>query len=281
MHGVAYSGLVHQWLNAISDINAPHVYYDRQSRGKMADRHVVMLSNESMMYHKPEKKIGWIGDVLGLRQEGGWREVHPALKCIFQRFFEQRSEQPAWIILETWRVRINIRLPQMEQKVSDPQIHKHLSSHGFQRLKSFQLELPMRPEWFALRNERPRFDESIVFCEMKRRIPQAHGGVQRYEGMTWSRASYSEDWCDLKKGMIPAGMPLFVESEGVVRAPIINLEKLIEHNRVESFSIEVHPDDGNLVSFRHAYGQPLLYMTMQPEHMHLLKARKPGGLSWG
>lgn len=251
-------------------------------RPSALDRRGMVLWTEEALHRRPEAVAAAAGEMAGLRGGENWGLLARAFAHVTRTFFSDAGGYGAFVIVETCRDALQRALPALSrEKVGDPLFAPRPNPARRRGTRWFgaAASLPESTLRFAAKAGRPRRRNQLAQYVQQRVLTYAPVEVGRSAGsgcpfsrrragggrfFTWCLADPDEDREDLARFRVPAGMTCEL-SPGVTGGRMVNWIKLDRLGGwASSFSVEVHPGSGELLSLRAATIRVRLLMEMHP-----------------
>jgi hypothetical protein len=221
-------------------------------RGHRAvDRRGLLLWTEERLHTRVEGMALWAGEMLGLRGGENWSRLAKTFEQVTRSFFSGRSDYGAWVFVESCRDYLKRQSPGLSQTVTAEPVFRPYKGRRRRGLEFEGVALPAAAPPFMARGGVRERGTRLAALESKRLLwphSQPLGGLFK----TWCLADPSDDRPDLAKCWVPAGTD-FELALGVNGGRLVNWVKMdCLSGWVESFTVDVCPQSGELFSVRHA-----------------------------
>jgi hypothetical protein len=236
---------------------------DCVGRPTILDRRGLLVATEEHWCGDADGLSVAIGELLGVRGGEGWGRLARTFDRVTRAFFRDASDYAAFISFETCRDRLPRQSPALiRSPVGKPIAYARPDPARFRGSFEFDsVRLPQRLLTFASRDRRGGRRIRLVQAEQKRALGRDVGAALF---STWCLADLGEDAKDLSGFRVPAGMTCEV-APGVNGARMVNWIKMIDRTGwLSSFSVEVHPGSGELLSIRTSQMSLRFLMEMHP-----------------
>ncbi len=236
---------------------------DCLGRPTVLDRRGLLLATEEHWCDGASGVPIAIGELLGVRGGEGWDRLDRTFDRVTRAFFSDASDYAAFISFETCRDRLPRQSPSLVRVPVGKPI-AYARPNPSRRRGSFEFDsvcLPQRLLNFASRDRRAGRSARLVQVEQKRALGRDVGAALF---STWCLADLGEDAKDLAGFRVPAGMTCEV-GPGVNGARMVNWIRMADRTGwLTSFSVEVHPGSGELLSIRTSQLSMRFLMEMHP-----------------
>jgi hypothetical protein len=257
-----------EWLCGLGEERALEVY-GGEGRGKLGRRFALQLRTQAALNRNLNSVLDWAGDELALRRANGWLDLLPELRRFLRSFFDESSDYGAWVSIEGWRVLLGKRLPQLRQSEGIIDARHPPSRGGRIVLQSFDRRLYLARELFLGPEKRLHAADPLVNLGVDRCLVDPVTGSRVFHcGSWWTAAEPADHGSLLRSGQIPVTR-MFYEN-GTVMTHLISFLRLANRNELENFTLELHPDDGRLISARLSLSGLAMHLMMQPNDHDLL-----------
>ncbi|CAN5177163.1 hypothetical protein BH10PLA2_BH10PLA2_37110 [soil metagenome] len=246
---------------------------------------LVYFGGEGWMRENRQHVVDWLGEVLELRHTDGWKRQRKAFLRLMCQIYEEESPRPAWLVVQTRRVKIRQRMEGSGYLAKVPGKPEQRLPDWFCRnkpcIEAFHLRLPIRDLRFAAPGRAEGPDLVLTKIGIERQFNDTFGigrGPSQFfwERQVWWTATHLDDapaLKDLRSGIIPASSHLYQAESGVVDALLVSWVKVWPKGTLLRCAFELDPVSGETLSFR-AVDQIALGMSfrMDREEKRLVQA---------
>lgn len=233
------------------------------------DHRGVLLASQARMITKSAYVLDWGRDALGLTDSDGWEHGPPDfLPQLIKSFYANGAgDTVALVHVESCRDFLRRRLARLSEAPTQTRPMRFWSPLTFQDKKRVILRsrtvLPPRSLRWEVPGDRLLSETTVTEIPMIRKVYR--GSVPILTNMTsWCLATRVEDDALLQRAAIPAGLQCRV-TDSVNGARLMKFLKIdLRTNQTESYTIDVNPQTGGVISLRYMRSELRVLATLDP-----------------
>jgi hypothetical protein len=223
------------------------------------DNRGLLLTTESEMHQRRGYVLGWVRDMLGLREAEGWRAGPPPyLARLVQDFYKENGQSVAWVMFEAGRDPIRLRHRGYQETLSPAtRPDFQFEANGLRKYDTIPLLAGIRlsAEGLVMMPPRglPKKDAHFTRLAVRRTLAVESSAIKLTgHWSSWCLASPDGDREAWSRGSAPAsGQHLL--TGGINPARLMTWMKLdIIHGWTYSYAVDLHPQSGEVFSIRYA-----------------------------
>jgi hypothetical protein len=238
---------------------------------RILDNRGVLLTTERMMHAHRGYVLGWVGEMLGLRQAGVWQaKPPPFLSRLVRDFYREDGNGIAFVIVEASRDSIRLRHRGFKEVLQPARgTAFQFGADGIEdRIKIPLLNgIELSTGGLHLVPPEGRRVKDTHFTRMKvERVIEAASSPKPLKGQwtNWCLASQDADREALSRGFAPAGKQLLLHGS-VNAARLMTWMKIdIIYGHTHSYALDMHPESGSIFAVRHASVPLKMHIELDP-----------------